>query len=128
MEDLVRRVERLEAENRRLRRIGLAALLVALLPLLLAAAPRRGSYFKINTLAVADREGRIRARLGVENGEPGLLLFDEQGVLRTAHCALGWLRADAKGKRISSAGRPGCVPTGPAEAPPPKHPLPAEKE
>jgi hypothetical protein len=59
MDDLLRRVARLEAENRRMKRIGVAALLLFALPVLVAAAPRRGSFFKINTLAVADPEGRI---------------------------------------------------------------------
>lgn len=127
MDHLTRRVARLEAENRRLRRFGVAALLLLLVPLLLAAAPRRGSYFKINTLAIVDAENRVRARLTVENGQPGLLLLDEKGVVRTAHCALGWLRADANGRRIAAAGKPTCVPSVPAEAPPTRA-TPAEKE
>lgn len=127
MEELRLRVARLEAENGRLRRIGVAALLLFALPLLSAAAPRRGSSFRINTLAIVDSENRVRARLGVENGEPGLLLLDENGVVRTAHCAHGWLRADASGRRIAAAGKPTCVPGVPAEAPV-KKAIPAEKE
>jgi len=128
MEELERRVAKLEAENRRLRRVGIAILFLVALPLLVAAAPRRGSVFKVNTLQVVDAKGRVRAELTAENGEPGLLLLDEKGTVRTAHCALGWMRADASGKRQVSAGKASCVPAPPAEAPLPRKPSPAEKE
>ena len=83
-ESLVARVERLERENRRLKKIGLAAAILAAAGLLLApSAPKKESIPKVlkaREVQVVDDRGVARITMKIEaNGDPALSIAGTKG-------------------------------------------------
>lgn len=83
---LVRRIERLERENRRFKRVGVALALGLVAVLLMGQAPGRARTLEAEKLVLKDRGGKIRAVLGEdgEDRELGLYLYDGKQVPRVA--------------------------------------------
>ena len=82
--ELVERLEKLERDNRRLKRFGAAAMvLVAALGLVAATRPVP-SVLKAHELEILDNAGRVRIRLGVGPRKEGadVTLFDAAGKRR----------------------------------------------
>jgi hypothetical protein len=74
------RVDRLERENRRIKRLGLTALVVACLLIALGQArPQQPEVVRATKFVLVDEGGKQRATLGVENGGPALVLEDTRG-------------------------------------------------
>lgn len=71
---LERRIVRLERWNRLL-----GAAVAGLVLLGLAAAAGSGEERRAGSFQVTDRSGRVRAELGLRDGEVGLFLVDEEG-------------------------------------------------
>jgi hypothetical protein len=116
LEELVQRVAVLERDNRRLRRLGVAALLVlgALgvlaqarprLPVA-AAAPAGAREVEVERLILRDAAGRLGATLGWQaDRSPALTLYGADG--RTARVTLTVGADDAPGLALfDAAGRP----------------------
>ncbi len=83
--DLTHRLDRLERENRWLKRGGLVALVVLAGAFMMGqAAPEKiPLVLKAHSFQVVDQAGKLRARLGVgADGAPRLLLYDKAGKLR----------------------------------------------
>ena len=82
--ELVARLEKLERDNRRLKRLGAAALvLVAALGLIAAAQPIP-NVIKAHEFEVVDGAGRVRIRMAVNPQQQGanVTLFDSAGTRR----------------------------------------------
>lgn len=78
--DLQQRVERLERENRILKRAALSGVGLALLAALLGqAAPPQAAAVTTRKLAIVDEQGHERAVLGMVEGGPQLSLLDSKG-------------------------------------------------
>ena len=78
--ELESRVDRLERENRRLKRLGVTALVVAgLIVGLGQARPRQPEEVRATKFVLVDEGGQQRATLGIENGGPALVLEDTTG-------------------------------------------------
>jgi hypothetical protein len=76
------RLEKLERENRRVKRIGaLAALIGASLLLMGQAKPRR--TVEAESFVLRDPQGRLRATLDMWHEAPMLRLYDKSGIWRT---------------------------------------------
>ena len=77
------RLDRLERENRRLKRAGalVAALAVSILAMG-AAAPEKGKKIEAEEIVLKDAAGKTRIWLSVTRLGPALHLFDEKGVPR----------------------------------------------
>lgn len=122
------RIDRLEAENRRLRRLILLTLVSITLPLL-AVQCSSGRTIKAEQLVIEDGQGKPRASLGLDgegtrlrlydaqgkrraslslgaDGQPGLALFDAEGragaVLEITKSGAALSMSDASGKTIFS--------------------------
>jgi hypothetical protein len=83
--ELTNRLEKLERENRRIKRFGGAALFVLAGLLLVAAAAPGGKpkTIKAGAFEVVDAEGKTRARLGMtKSGGVGLRLLNKTGTRR----------------------------------------------
>jgi hypothetical protein len=78
MQAVLRRVERLEKENRQLRRAALAVAVLAAAVLGMGQA-RPTRMVEANRFLLKDSEGRVRAELSMESGKPTLYLRDEKG-------------------------------------------------
>jgi hypothetical protein len=84
---LTDRLERLEKQNSRLVRIALAMGAVLLLVVTLGAVPGQPDTQEIvstKNLQVVDENGDVRVSLSVAEGEPGLILYDENGKTRAS--------------------------------------------
>jgi hypothetical protein len=79
MTELSNRVEKLEQENRRLKRIGLAAAVVMGLAALLGQARPQPKEIKAQSFVVVDEQDRTRATLGLDDDGVGLTLRDAAG-------------------------------------------------
>lgn len=114
MDELKRRVDRLETQNRRLGAALLALLLLLCGLLLVGASPGkgrgRGPLLRARALHVLDSQGRVRIKLTTESGKPALIMLGEQGQLRSVQCATGWARYDDRGRAGVRAGRLECLP------------------
>ncbi len=79
---LATRVEALERENRRLKRVALlvAAALTALAAIGMSAPPTKTLDLEI--LRIVDAKGKARAVLGMGDDGPALAMLDEKGRLR----------------------------------------------
>lgn len=77
--DVEARLQKLERDNRRLRRALAAVVLFAAAPLLVAYVPANDKV-EASEFAVRDKSGAVRARLWVdEKGKARLLLRDQDG-------------------------------------------------
>lgn len=82
IEAVTERLDGLERENRRLRRIAtfLLAGLLGVGALAAATCGRRGRTIEAQNLVLRDREGRLRGSFGVDrSGLPSLKIFDHRG-------------------------------------------------
>jgi len=73
-----KRLDRLEKENRRLKRLGLAALLIAAAAVVMGQSPSRRTV-EANEFVLRDASGSIRATLKMKEGEPLLTLLGSNG-------------------------------------------------
>jgi hypothetical protein len=76
MQAILQRIERLEAENRRLKRLGVLALVLLGAIFLMAQTPRAPKSVEANSFVLHDADGRIRARLAFCASSPCLTLLD----------------------------------------------------
>jgi hypothetical protein len=77
---ILERLEKLERENRRLRRGGLAALLVVALAGILGAARPAAKTLRAQQLVLTDAAGNVRAKLSAENAKfASITLYDAKG-------------------------------------------------
>jgi hypothetical protein len=89
LEEICERLSNLEKQNRRLKRSGAAALIVAASLALLGQTPARKTV-EANEFILRDSDGRVRARLGTVSANPGasypkavqFQLFDPKGTER----------------------------------------------
>ncbi len=82
LKELPDRIAKLENQNRRLRQLGVMALIVALLLLTTGQVPSRKSV-EANEFILKDVNGNVRARLSVDMpGSSKLVLYDEEGKQR----------------------------------------------
>ncbi len=81
MESLARRVERVEGENRRLKRAG-AVILAVMLALVLMGHVAGEKVVEAERFVLLDSSGQPRAVLAVAKGGSGLYLYDNKGKLR----------------------------------------------
>lgn len=91
--DFFSHVERLQHENLRLKRIGLAVLVLASAALVMGQSPSTRTV-EAEAFVLKDSRGNIRARLGTENGATELLFYNPAG---QPHMAL---KMDAKGEAL----------------------------
>lgn len=102
-DSIVARLEKLERENRRLRRAGIAMVLgLALLGILGATRPAPKTL-RARELLLTDSAGNVRAKLSAQNPRyPSLTLYDAQGrarlILRGGGPQPGLSMADSAGK------------------------------
>jgi len=74
------RVDKLERENRRIKRLGYTTLIVAGLVIALGQArPQQPEVIRATKFVLVDENGQQRATLGIENGGPALVLEDTSG-------------------------------------------------
>ncbi len=73
------RLERVERQNRRLRRAGIALFVVVAAGLLMAQAPPKERIVEAEGFRLKDRQGNVRAELVVSRDGPRLVLFGEGG-------------------------------------------------
>jgi hypothetical protein len=80
LEEICERLVKLEKQNRRLKRAGAAALIVAASLALLGQAPTKKTV-EANEFILRDGAGKLRARLAMYEklGTPQLMLFDDKG-------------------------------------------------
>ena len=78
--ELENRIDRLERENRRNKRLGLSVLVIAGLMITLGQArPQQPDVIRATKFVLVDENGQQRATLGIENGGPALVLEDTNG-------------------------------------------------
>jgi len=74
------RIEKLERENRHIKRLGLTALVVTGLIISIGQArPQQPDVIRATKFVLVDENGQQRATLGIENGGPALVLEDTNG-------------------------------------------------
>ena len=82
LNDVLKRLEKLERQNRRLRQTGAAALVVIAALVLMGQTSARRTV-EANEFILKDTEGRVRGKLTMtENVVPELILFDSSGTDR----------------------------------------------
>jgi len=78
--ELKSRISRLERENRRIKRLGFTALIVAGLIITLGQArSQQPDVVRATQFVLVDENGQQRATFGIENGGPALVLEDTSG-------------------------------------------------
>jgi len=103
LDTLAQRLERVERENRSLRRVGVL-MLVGVAALLIAAQATANRVVEAEKFVVRDASGKIRAELGAPpDGRVALTLFDRDGGLRVelrvlTNGRVGLLLYDKNGK------------------------------
>jgi hypothetical protein len=117
-DELLRRISHLEEENRRLKRGALIALLLGACVLLVGAAPSKEKPVRAAAFHVVDSNGTVRAKLTAEYGRPGVMFFDEKGVILSAYCGRG-SGSFTKGRLSFRMGSPDCIPTEKDDTKPP---------
>ncbi len=78
--NVIRRLQKVEEQHRRLRLLVFLLPIVVGAPLLLALAPHQEDVIEATRFVVLDSEGRPRAELGMLEGVPYLILRDTLGV------------------------------------------------
>ena len=92
---LEQRIEELERQNRRIKRAGLLTVVGVLAATLLyvglqatsraiAQGRTESKVIEATEFRLVDRSGKLRAALGMANGEPGLVLYDKDGKARAS--------------------------------------------
>jgi hypothetical protein len=84
IQTILRRIETLEKEYRRLRRTGLALAVVAVAVFGMAQTKPKPRTVEAEKLILNGPDGRQRATFVVHDDEPELLFFDEEGRVRAA--------------------------------------------
>ena len=84
METLAQRLDRVEVENRRLKRAGVGALAVIAAVVLMGQAtpPKAPKVVEADEFLLRDAKGNVRAMLGFRGGAPLLSFYDEEQTLR----------------------------------------------
>lgn len=82
--ELVKRLERLERDDRRLKKFGAAALVVAAILGTMAATRPVPQKIVAHEFDVVDGAGNVRAELHIFKGEPSFGLFSSTGELRAS--------------------------------------------
>lgn len=108
---LSNRLERLERDNRRLKRLGTAILLLAS-TLLLMGQGRPNRTVEAERFIVRDRQGRVRveigtprfsgAAVGLNSDDPAIWISDEKGQDRAVLTIDGLWFADVKGRKAAN--------------------------
>lgn len=80
--ELIARLERLERDNRRLKRFAVMALTIAAAIGTMAAAQPVPQKIVAHQFALEDAQGRTQAILGFRTGNAGLLILDKEGKTR----------------------------------------------
>lgn len=75
---LANRVAKLEAQNRRLKKLGIASLVVVAAVITMGQVTVK-KVIRANEFEMLDSSGNVRAHLSVMDGSPSLDLFDEAG-------------------------------------------------
>ena len=78
---VIERVEILEKQNRRLKQVGAAILVVIISTVAMAQAPRKRTV-EAEEFVLRDTNGKMRATLAMSPEGPGLVLFDSNGTAR----------------------------------------------
>lgn len=82
-DDLVRRIERLEGQNRRLT-VAIAVALILIVALAMMPYLRTASAVVTEDIRLIDASGATRAQLGMSGDEPMLVFYDRAGGTRAA--------------------------------------------
>jgi hypothetical protein len=93
---IMQRLERLEKENRRLKRLGLAALAILGAALVMGQSPTKRTL-EANEFILRDASGSVRATLKMDKGEPLLSLLGSNGKAEAAPEQIDF--ADSNGTR-----------------------------
>lgn len=111
MHTICERVERLERENRTLKRVGIAALALMATAVLMGQA-RPSRTVEAEKIIVRDSHGRPRITIGtplssgaavaIQPDDPAIWMSDEKGVDRMILTMDGIKVADAKGRPIAN--------------------------
>jgi len=83
VQTLIKRLEKLERQNQRLRRAACAALAVVTAFVMIGQAPASRTVSG-NRFVLLDAQGRTRAELGLKDGSPGLVLLDANEKVQAA--------------------------------------------
>jgi hypothetical protein len=104
LEALANRVARLEAQNRRLKKAGIAVALLASTVVVMGQAPT-SKVIEANEFHVKDANGRVRAKLLMSEGSgPRLDLFDEDEKPMASLSAIARIGALSLGSTLGSSG------------------------
>jgi hypothetical protein len=111
LDALEQRLETLETQNRRIKRGGIAVLLLAGAGLLMGQAAPGKVTLEAQRIVIVDQDGKARASLGVnERGVAGLTLLDVAGEQRAL---LALARDGSPALRLSDPGQQVRVHIGP---------------
>jgi hypothetical protein len=94
VQSILRRIDRLERQNRWFKRAGLAVLALGAAIAVMGQARPSHTSIKGEEFVVVDAEGRTRATLGMELGSPWLNLYD------TSHRRRATLLVDGLGQPV----------------------------
>jgi hypothetical protein len=78
-DDIVRRLEKLEIQNRRLKLLGFALAICCTVGLISAAEPARDKSGEFEQFVLRDKAGKQRAKFDVGRDGPSLHFFDDDG-------------------------------------------------
>jgi hypothetical protein len=81
---VVARLEKVEQQNRKLKRVGVVVLALAVAGMVMGQAMPRARILEAREFLLKDPAGKVRGTLSVDKAGPGLALVDENGKLRAA--------------------------------------------
>ena len=103
--ELVARLEKVEKQNRRMKVVGCAVLLVMTALLLVGWVSPESKVVEAETFVVKGADGNKRAELGMIEGCPTLALFNENGMgdvlLTQGKAGTGLILSDGKSPRAA---------------------------
>jgi hypothetical protein len=112
MQTILHRIEALEKENTRLRRVAVVFALLGVIVLGMAQAKPKPLAIEAEQLVIRDGRGRARvtigtpasggAAVGLSPDEPAIWITDEKGQDRAILSSDGLRFADEKGKRLAT--------------------------